>query len=343
MNRSELAAPLGAIVVHSYAALTFGGRLFQVAPATPPMAVPYPVPPNPLVRDLMSALYTFCYTRRFTGHVPNDPVIEAAPDDPRFVANLSAANQSTAKWDPGWSVYAVGPNGQAFVQKGEVQRSVWPGEYLSAGPPGMPVQVGTTVHLFVQRESTALQPGLYYAFGETPSDAWDEFHLLRFYFHVTSDGVASVFHELSKALNRYRVPFRMKTLTDSRTYDRADAAVLYLARRYYELTVRLVRALSSHAADQLRETTPLFTLPIARGVGVAEEPDTGESFGMHRCRLMAEGIVDAFEQHSQSVDDRLTAVERRFAMNGLDLTRPYLAAGSVEFGDVVDERSAAHA
>ena len=104
--------------------------------------------------------------------------------------------------------------------------------------------------------------------------------------------------------------------------------VLYVARRYARLVGRLLDDIPPEIDRLMDPATPLFSRPIRQGVGVAEEPNNGESFGMHRSRLVVEGIVDAWNRGLQSVDARLRAVEERFRLNGLDLRRPYLSAGS---------------
>jgi len=63
---------------------------------------------------------------------------------------------------------------------------------------------------------------------------------------------------------------------------------------------------------------------------LAEDPGNGESFGMHRCRLTAEGIVDAWRQNHMGPEAWLQAVDARFTLNGLKLNYPYLGPGSIE-------------
>jgi hypothetical protein len=46
---------------------------------------------------------------------------------------------------------------------------------------------------------------------------------------------------------------------------------------------------------------------------------------MHRCRLLAEGVLRAQQQA-----DPLEEVRRRFAADGISLERPWLNAGSVD-------------
>jgi hypothetical protein len=339
----DLTRALDALAIASPAAFTFAGRVFNVAPAAPQNVSGYPIPSDPLVRDLQMVFYTYCYSRHFTGVLPDLPAVNAAAPDHAFLQQLSAANQTQTRWDAGWQVYAVGANGEVWVQKGERQRSAAAGEYLSAGAPGMPPQPGSSVQLFLQRESGVMQPGMYFIFSEIPTDVWDEFKLLRFYFHIEAAGVAALIRYITAQLNRYLIPFRMKALADPRAYDRTDAAVLYTARRYHHLVSRILLNMPAEVRERLREKTPLFTAQLAPGIGIAEEPNTGESFGMHRSRLVAEGVAGAFARGTQRAADRLAAVAERFSANGLDLARPHLSPGSMPLPQVEPKVGIAYA
>jgi len=77
-------------------------------------------------------------------------------------------------------------------------------------------------------------------------------------------------------------------------------------------------------ASRLRPRTPAFTLALAPGVGLAESPATGESFGEHRCRLVADGIVGADERGVAPGDARVEAVIENFAKSGVKIDAPYL-------------------
>jgi hypothetical protein len=87
----------------------------------------------------------------------------------------------------------------------------------------------------------------------------------------------------------------------------------------------------------LRDSVPLFTKKLRNGVGLAEEPNTGESFGMHRCRLTAEGIVEAWYRGDQTIQGRMQAVNARFAFNNLKLEKPYLNPGSQDLFETLKE------
>jgi HopA1 effector protein family len=78
-----------------------------------------------------------------------------------------------------------------------------PGEYVSSGIPGMAPQIGQTVSLRVRQEANGVQPGFYFVYSETPTDRWDEFSLLRFYFSINPEGAPPLLEYLTTRLNRY--------------------------------------------------------------------------------------------------------------------------------------------
>ena len=77
-------------------------------------------------------------------------------------------------------------------------------------------------------------------------------------------------------------------------------------------------------ASRLRPRIPAFTLALAPGVGLAESPATGESFGEHRCGLLADGIVGADEHGVASGAARVEAVIESLAASGVKIDAPYL-------------------
>ncbi len=338
----ELAAIFQAVVIYGSISFSFRGgppvQVSQEAPQQQAGSFYTPQPQHPLARELQGTLYRECYARRLGSP---DPAAAAPTSDASYAARLSQANKSQDRWDPGWHVYDLKGGGQVFVQKGERHRSAMPGEYASSNAPGMALQVGGVVSLHVVRESFQLQPGFYFAFGETLSDQFDDYSIVRFYFNTRSEGAPPLLERLTTGLNRYQVPFRFKCLTDPSWYTRTDAAVLYVARRYYHITAQIVAALHASLAALIRPEVPLFARVFRPGIGLAEDPGTGESFGMHRCRLLAEGIVDAWQQGLQTPEARLEAVRNRFVMNGMNLDAPYLNAASVDAFDLPETQALA--
>lgn len=332
--RDELAPVLQALTIHSWNSFSFNGGQPVVLPPNPQQAqtagAAQATPQLPLTSGIQATLYNECYVKRFPG-----PAEHAATHaDPGFAQTLSSNNLTQNRWDLNWRIYAVGQNGQLYLQKGEFQHSAMPGEYISQGTP---LQPGSQVDLWIRRESFQAQPGFYFVYSETPTDSWDEFDLLRYYFHATPESVPALLRYWTTELNRLHVPFRLKTLTDPTHYSRADAMVLYFARRYHPLAARLALGMPEEVAAGLRPETPLFARTLRPGIGIAEDPNNGESFGMHRCRLTAEGVLDAWAAGLQTMDARLHAIEARFRTAQLDLDRPHLSPGSSELEDVPAE------
>jgi hypothetical protein len=337
----DLAPALQAVVFDSPTRFSFaGGQPIDVANLPPPVCPPghpiHPLPDHPLVRTIQAVLYRRCYSHRLA--VPEPPPFDSIAPDPDLLGRLAAANHSVTRWDGAWRVYRTGADGALFVLKGETQRSAHAGEHAheDARLAGTPPVAGAFVSLYMPRESYTLQPGFYFMFGETPGTLWDEHFTVRFYFNASADSVSGLVRYVTRQLNRYEVPYRMKALTDPPSYARVDPMVLYVARRYVQIVHGIVDAMPQETADLLSSATPLFTRPVRPGVGIAEDPGTGESFGMHRCRLTAEGLVDAFLNGRHGLPDRMQAVARRFAHNGLRFDRPHLNAGSTEPIDEAD-------
>jgi hypothetical protein len=63
-------------------------------------------------------------------------------------------------------------------------------------------------------------------------------------------------------------------------------------------------------------------------VGFAEDPGLGESFGQHRCGVLADGMLHAWERKARHLDERLAIVADHFASANISLSAPYLNPGS---------------
>ena len=246
-----------------------------------------------------------------------------------WVEALSAANMSKDRWEEGWQVQKFMPSGQIYGKKPGIVRAFWPGEFITRANHGMAPQPGTPIAVFFPRESRNLQNGFYFVFGEALADQYDEFPTVRFYWNITRESAVPLVQALTAALNKYQIPFRFKILNHPAMLGRSDAAILYLGRRYYRAAAEICRETHGKIADLLDEQVPLFTLPLAKGLAFAEDPGTQESFGMMRCRLLAESLCLAFSEGRTTHADRLERVRQHFTASGISLEQPFLNAGSV--------------
>lgn len=319
--------------------LTFAGRKFVVPPAAAPNGGNAKVP---LVELLTAILYRYVYSRPFKPPLPQTPPSPQTPlaadgeeredytVDPGLSGVLSAANASRDRWEHGWTIAQLHSSGQITAQRGNASRSLWPGQYLSKDGPGARPRPGAQISIFYPRESTSLQPGFYYCFGETPEDESFALGLVRIYWHVGLPGAPELVRSLSSRLNFFQVPFRFKCSVMPSQYDRTDVAVVYLAKRLFPFVADLLQEVYSAVGPHLGPEVPFFTWRLAPGVGIAEDPATGESFGQHRCRLLAEACWSCFLRGDQEAASRLAELRLLAGAQGADPERLHLNAGSLD-------------
>jgi len=321
----DLRELLRAVLIRSPMEFELAGRVHRVAPfgaGQSPMWSAYSAGQPPLVIDLQMSIYDEAYCRSLGSRT------EPPPSAGSLVEPLSAANAGRDRWESGWSLAQMMPNGHAMARKGDLEHVFPPGEFAAAKG-GVP-SVGAPLHVLFARESRTQQPGFYLAIGETPAPFGADSRMTRIYWHVAEEGAVPLTRALTTLLNRYQVPFRFKTLSYSGLYTRADAAVLYFASRYYQIVARLLPPIREEVWSHLRPATPLLTLRLQDGIGLAEDPATGESFGMSRSRLIAQAIWDAYARGMQTEASRMMELAIQFDRVGLSLDRPHLRAASAD-------------
>jgi len=259
--------------------------------------------------------------------VPTTPGMETP-----FISKLSEANTGRGCWQSGWGVLAVegSPLEESFliVQKDGLVLRATPQDCQL--PSNRSVSQGTKISLRFPKELYAITPGFYMALGDNDLTEVSTHGLVRLYWHVGADSAADLVNLVTGDLNRAGIPFRLKVLNDPDSFARCDAAVLYLDKSCYDTVRPIVETIYSNVAAHLKPGIPALTKPLAPGLGLAEDPATGESFGQHRCRLLAEGLVRAYEQGASSPAAKLEASLSRFAEDEVDLRRPYLNPNSVD-------------
>ena len=263
----ELARIVESIAIHSPTAFTFTGRASSGI-AMPMIGLHLTPEMPPLMNELVIQLYQRCFANRFDGQSAPEP--PRASNDPEWVESLSRANQSRERWEDGWQILHGLPNGHVVAKRGDVARTLAPGEFVNLGASGM--SPGAVVKVYIARESRTVQPGYYFVFGETLPDSGDEASIVRFYWNVTNLGAAHLVRRVSGDLNRWEVPFRFKTPSHPEMFVRRDTAVLYTPRRYAHFTRGLLSEIHSAIQSQLRDDVPLFTLRLAPGLAFGKIP-----------------------------------------------------------------------
>lgn len=320
---------VAAIEIHTPSRYTLDGVARDVPP---PAAVTDDPPAVPLVQALQNEMYSVLYCR--FGSSARRGGDELA--DRELVHALSAANTGQGTWEPGWIVAGVEEDGRIPMRKDGLTVWVQPGQLrnrgLDAQGRGPGRRPGTASRVRVGKELREIMQGFYFAIGdgdESEQRDADE-RMVRLYWHVDRDGAIELVRALTSTLNPLRVPFRSKVVNFAAGYPRCDAGVLYLDRRYYPRVAGVLPAIHEAVRPWLGDEVPRFTKRLAAGLGLAEDPETDESFGQHRCRLIAEALWLSFRDGDH--DRRFGRVCRAFERAGLDPARPYLQPGSPDYG-----------
>jgi hypothetical protein len=256
--------------------------------------------------------------------------------DTTFFQRLDEANSGQGFFDRGWQVLAVADDDTLVVKKGELRLYVQREKYLTETE--QHAQLGDIV--VIKMPKNRMQSGFYMAVGDkgfSHSQSGDV--LVRIYFNLTPDGSIAVMESLTKGLNEVDIPFSFKVLYNPQDYNRYDSGVLYFDRQDYAAVMQVIRSFYNLHRSHFKAEIPLFTKQLAIGLGLAEEPDKKfaerESFGMNRCQIIANGLLESFDRGSNSVDDRMAAILEQFNRVGISLEQPHLNSDSLDIYEAI--------
>jgi HopA1 effector protein family len=321
----DFLAVFAAVTVLSPTAYRFRDVPREFPAPAPPGPEPTPPAPDPVFLPALEGdLYAWLYTRPTPTGAPADFLAQRD-----HISALSAANNGQGSWEPGWQVVGLEPDGRFAVRKDDI--TFW------VGPDGLRVRGGQPAaddycRVRVAKEMRSLMPGFYCAIGDgDESDTRDApAPLVRFYWHLTARASVPYMAAITGRLNRRRIPFRTKVLSDPNGYGRADAGVLYMERRYLPRLGDTLAAVHREIAADLRPEVPLFSRPLAPGLGVAEDPGTSLSFGQHRCQIAARAVWASFLRGDTTPEQQAATCAEVVRAAKLDPVHPHLEPGSVD-------------
>jgi len=295
---------------------------------------------NYLLFNLQLQLYNDFYCRGSAAPRKQGIMSALSTDGALFIEELSAANSSRGYWEEGWEVRAFEDDTIVVYREG---LELWARMEDCLFPHGNTIAPKMQVSVRFPKDLLGISPGFYMMLSNKEFSYDSRQSLVRLYWNLKADGAAHFVQTVTSMLNQACLPFKLKVLNDPAQYTRCDAGVLYINKSDYSIVAEIVRGIYSEVVRGLKPGTPVFTKPLALGLGLAEDPAQGEgSFGLHRCRLLAEGMIRAYEQGKKSIDERLQAVIDRFAEEAISLEKPFLNPGSCdnyEFSSLVQGRS----
>ena len=252
--------------------------------------------------------------------------------DMGFYDRLHASNSGTGYFDLGWQVMGEESDRTLAVKKNELTIYVERDHHLL--PAQLTANLGDWVAIKMPRN--IVQNGFYMAVGNlgqySSGNPDSQKQLVRVYFNLSPEGAVAVMEQLTQQLNAVPIPFSFKALYNPKNYWRYDAAVLYLEKHNYATIRQVLQSVYAEHQAHFGEEVPLFTKLMAPGLALAEEPNrkfsAQESFGLNRCQIVANSLLEARQQGNESMGNRMRSILDNFARQEIDLQHPYLNPGS---------------
>lgn len=182
---------------------------------------------------------------------------------------------------------------------------------------GAAMAVGTTVVL--RLPNAVLTEESYSAIGNGGEPAPDQ-PCIIIYFNISAEGALLLMDVLTKALNLQGCPFALTILTDPACYGRFNSVTLTIEATHYQDVRTILCELQARLQPHLSHPIPLFTWPLAPGVGLAECPQDEDDFGLSRCQILAEALILA----DASPESRRQAMRAKFSERKLNWQHPHL-------------------
>lgn len=281
--------------------------------------------PENATQSLVNILYSECYALKDTyqkglAKRQNETIVFSED----FVNLLSMHNHTKDKEEEGWQIKNSYSNGYVEVAKHGKTKTVRYSELRNL-PHGSVPTAEQIVTVFFSKEDKQRQPSFYYVFSNQSLDLSQK--MTRIYWNINSKGAAALIDSITKKLNHYNIPFLFKCLNHPDLYFRRDAAVLYVENDAMHMINLLLPEICEIMNEYLEEDVPLFTYRYSKGVGVAESPNTQESFGMNRVGIVAQTLIHSM-QKKQDSDAVIKQIETAFLEKGINPSAPFLNKGS---------------
>lgn len=243
-----------------------------------------------------------------------------SPGTENLLDALRAADASTGRWEDGWSVATVSSRGRVGVVSEGKRRVLHRVDVLPVAGPCLPPVPGAAVRVTARREH-ADPGGFWFTFAGEWDEATQPTGVVRFYWNARASALPALVGAITSALQEAGVAYGLKAASVPELAVRADSAVLYLRRADAIAHRPVLMAVHGRVAGLLEEPTPPLALRLRPGLAVADDPETGESFGQHRCRLLAAALAQ---------DPTVEAAVDGLVAAGIDPRRPHLNPGGSE-------------
>jgi hypothetical protein len=160
--------------------------------------------------------------------------------------------------------------------------------------------------------------------------------IVDIYLNLSSaDGALLLMESLTKELNTREISFHFKVLYRPEDYIYCDTARLSFVKKDYNPVQSIIDTIYQTHQAHFQPETLLFTKYLAPGLSVGERPNLKTDLTQHRCQLIAEGLITAWQNEQTSPVDKYKFISDRFQHENISLKQPYLNPHSTDIYAVI--------
>lgn len=265
--------------------------------------------------EVTALLYDCWYLRR--SDPPGLPV--GFPAD--LVQVFRAADAGTTRWEGGWRALRVDGRGRVIARRGRDVRAADRCSYLPARRPGTLPAAGDLLSLPSRRDRVDPDGSWWRTAGPGWSFVTPPPRLVRVWWNLRLSGVPRLVEAMTDLLAGEPRPWMVKCAARPLDHRRADAVVVYLRRDLLDDLGAEIDHLAALLEGDLQDDIPPMSLRVRAGVAAAVNPGGGESFGWHRCSIIAAALAGRLD--GDDVEAATAAIRDELSSNGIDPDRPF--------------------
>ena len=252
-----------------------------------------------------------------------------------FYEQLHQNNFGTGYFDDGWEIIKQESDHILVVRKNGLTLHIERQNDLKTTEKS--AQVGDTVAILMPHNS--LEAEFYLAISNVGLPNYHE-QIVNIYFNLQPETALELMTRLTKKLNQLAIPFTFKVPCDPHDYKSYDSGILQIVKSHYLFIEPTLRSLYHRVGQHLDTPVPLFTKKLAPGLAIAEAPklttpNITESFGIHRCQIVADALLANWYMGKNSVQERLESLKKYFSLLDIEWQHPYLNANSQDIYELL--------
>ncbi len=246
--------------------------------------------------------------------------------DWEFCDKLHKNNYGKGSWNPYFRVIRQEADGSLAVEKKGITIHIQRERHLRLEEQS--TAIGGVVS--IPRPSSHIRNQFYIAYGDLVY-TW-RYPSVFIYFNFSPKGAVALMGHLTEQLNAIKIPFDFNVLYNPSSYGRYDSGILRINKDSYEVVRQVLQTVYAENESHFQTHVPIFTKALAPGLALAERPEKEfrflEDFGMNRCKIVANALLEAHTNGDESPESRMKYILKYLDKFRIDIDYPYLNPNS---------------